>query len=81
VGDVVFRVFFGLQLDYFIAQKFVFERRMKMDEMLCLVSFLFAIEQFYCSRVFFEKRKKVGDVVLVFCLFAIELFYSSRALI
>ncbi len=24
---------------------------------------LFAIELFYCSRVFFEKRKKVGDVV------------------
>lgn len=31
--------------------------------MLCLVSFLFAIELFYCSRVFFEKRKKAGDFV------------------
>jgi hypothetical protein len=51
-----------LQLDYFIAQKSVFERRKKMGDVVFGV-LLFAIELFYCSRVFFEKRKKVGDVV------------------
>jgi hypothetical protein len=67
VDDVVFGVFwFTIGL-----KKSVLKGERKWV-MLCLVSL------FYCSRVFFLKRKKVGEVVFSIFLFTFELFYSSR---
>jgi len=73
VGDVVFGVFFVCNSTILLL-KSLFLKGERKWVMLCLVSFCLQLN-YFITPVFFEKRKKMGDVMFGVFFFCLQLNY------